>query len=307
MSTVSAKQPYSQEISRQHPVLFVFLLDQSGSMEDPIGGNNAAGRRKMDEVATAVNSWLQNMAIRATGSEGVRNYMDVALIGYRTDQQANPIIASPLLGMPVQSAQPNDENRVLFSINEISECGDVVTRTKEFFDDESGELMKVEEEARVWVVPKAEGGTPMCSALHRAYELIEQWIAAPGHAESFPPIVIHITDGESSEGDPLPYALPIMDLETQDGQVLMFNCHLSMSQADPILFPPNDETLPDDYAKLLFKMSSPFPEKLFQAAVAQGFTLLQPGARGMAFNADMVTLIKFLDIGTKVATGQPLR
>jgi hypothetical protein len=279
--------------------LFVFLLDQSGSMEDPIGGNNNAGRRKMDELATAINSWLQNMSIRATGSEGVKHWMDVALIGYRTDQQANPIIASPLLGALGEKAKPENENRLVFPISEIAENpGDKVNRMKEFFDDESGELMKVPEEALVWVAPKAEGGTPMCTALHRVYEVVEQWIAVPGHEQSFPPIVIHITDGECSEGDPLPYAEPIMELETQDGQVLLFNCHLSMSQADPIFFPPNDETLPDNYAKLLFKMSSPFPEKLFQAGVAQGFNL-QPGARGMAFNADMVTLIKFLDMGTR--------
>jgi hypothetical protein len=28
---------------------------------------------------------------------------------------------------------------------------------------------------------------------------------------------------------------------------------------------------------------------------------LQPNARGMAFNADMVALLKFLDLGTRVA------
>lgn len=299
MSTATAKTPYSQEISRAHPVLFVFLLDQSASMEDPIGGNNTEGRRKMDELATAINSWLQNMSIRATSSEGVKHYMDVAIIGYRTDQQANPIIASPLLGTLGEKAKSENEDRLVFSISEIAEYpGDKVTRKKEIFDEDTGETMKMDEESLVWVAPKAEGGTPMCSALHRAYAVVEQWIAQPEHAQSFPPIVVHITDGESSEGDPLPYAEPIMDLETQDGKVLLFNCHLSMSQADPIMFPASDEMLPDDYARKLFKMSSPFPEKLFQAGVAQGFAL-QPGARGMVFNAGMVSLIKFLDMGTR--------
>jgi hypothetical protein len=47
-------------------------------------------------------------------------------------------------------------------------------------------------------------------------------------------------------------------------------------------------------------MSSLLPEKMFQSAVAEGFEL-QPGARGMAFNADMVSLIRFLDMGTRQA------
>jgi hypothetical protein len=47
-------------------------------------------------------------------------------------------------------------------------------------------------------------------------------------------------------------------------------------------------------------MSSPLPDSLFASARAEGFDL-QPGARGMVFNAEMVALIKFLDIGTRVA------
>ena len=32
---------YSAEISRANPTIFVFLLDQSASMQDPIGGARA--------------------------------------------------------------------------------------------------------------------------------------------------------------------------------------------------------------------------------------------------------------------------
>jgi hypothetical protein len=289
---------YEQEISRQHPTLFVFLLDQSYSMEEPLGGNNPEGNRKMDQLAIAINSWLNNMCIRCTGSEGVKHWVDVALIGYRTDMEANPIIESPLGGELGRIAK--QENRLLFSINEISDTPARTTQlTKSIFDEDTGEVMEVSEEALVWVEPMAEGGTPMCSALHTVYGIVEQWIQS--HQDSFPPIVIHITDGESQEGDPLPYAEPIMDLETTDGQVLLFNCHLSMSQVDPFMFPHNDEILPDEQARVLYGMSSPFPDPIYERAVAEGFDL-QSGARGMVFNADMVTLIRFLDMGTRVAT-----
>ena len=53
-------------------------------------------------------------------------------------------------------------------------------------------------------------------------------------------------------------------------------------------------------AKTLFEMSSLLPEAIYNTAVQEGFDL-QPNARGMAFNADMVCLIKFLDMGTRAA------
>ncbi len=281
--------PYQQEISRQHKALFVFLLDQSFSMEEPMGGSE---NRKMDELATAINGWLQNMVIRATSGEGVRDWMDVAVIGYRTDMEANPIIESPFGG--------NLAGKMMVSICEIgANPARMEQKMQKFVDEETGEEMETPVETPVWVEPKAEGGTPMCSALYKAYEVIEQWIAQ--HRGSFPPVVIHITDGESQEGDPRPYADPLRTLATDDGDVLLLNCHISMTKADPFMFPHSNEILPDDYAKTLFEMSSVLPDKLYQNAVAEGFQL-QPGARGMAFNARMVELIKFLDMGTRVAS-----
>ena len=64
------------------------------------------------------------------------------------------------------------------------------------------------------------------------------------------------------------------------------------------MFPSSDLTLPDELARVLFKMSSELPPMFFSNAVAEGYQL-QPGARGMAFNADMVVLVKFLDMGTR--------
>lgn len=282
--------PYSQEISRSNKALFVFLLDQSFSMEEPLGTSNS---RKMDELVTAINGWLQNMVMRATGSEGIRDWMDIAVMGYRTDMEGNPVIESPLIGDALAG-------RMLVSITEAGEnVGRMETKLQQFYDEDTGELMEREVEAPVWVEPKAEGGTPMCSVLYKAYEIVSQWIEE--NPKSFPPVVIHITDGENQEnGNPLDYAVPLKELETEDGNVLLFNCHLSMTQADPFLFPNTDEILPDALAQVLFQMSSVLPEPLYESAVAEGFEL-QAGARGMAFNADMVSLIKFLDMGTRVA------
>lgn len=284
------RPPYTQEISRQNKACFLFLLDQSFSMEEPLGNSR---NRKCDELVAAINGWLENMAIRASGDEGIKDWMDVGVFGYRTDQQANPIIESALQGRLA--------GRALVSISEIGLCPvRIDNRVRYIPDEETGEMIQVPCEMPVWVDPKSEGGTPMCHMLYRTHELLSQWIAA--HPRSFPPIVVHITDGESQDGDPIPYADAVRNLATEDGQVLLFNCHLSMTAADPFMFPNSDQGLPDELARQLFHMSSVLPEPFYRHAVMEGFPL-QPSARGMAFNADMVCLIQFLNMGTQAAPG----
>jgi len=281
--------PYSKEISRQNKACFLFLLDQSYSMEEPLGNST---RRKMDELATAVNGWLHNMAIRAAGDTGIRDWIDIGVIGYRTDAAANPIIR-PVLQGPLAG-------RPLVSITDIgNHPARIETRQQLIPDEETGEMLSVPCEMPIWIDSVAEGGTPMCHVLHYAHGILSGWIGE--HMESFPPIVIHITDGESQDGDAVPYADAVKALATRDGHVLLFNCHLSMVAADPVMFPSGPQMLPDPLARTLFQMSSLLPEPMFRSAVAEGHPL-QPMARGMAFNADMVVLLKFLDMGTRAAT-----
>jgi hypothetical protein len=73
-----------------------------------------------------------------------------------------------------------------------------------------------------------------------------------------------------------------------------------MTAADKILFPSGAELLPDKLAQDLFKMSSVLPGPIFDRAVMEGFPL-EPNARGFVFNADLVGLLQFLDMGTRVA------
>jgi hypothetical protein len=280
--------PYQREISRDHKACVLFLLDQSYSMVEPLGGS---ANRKCDQLAQAVNAWLYNMSIRSSGDEGIRDYMDVGVIGYRTDQQAQPIIGPSLVG-PLAG-------RELVSISDVgnhpARIESVMQRVQ---DEETGETIEFPAESPIWIEPVAEGSTPMCHVLYRAHQVLSQWIQQ--HPDSFPPIVIHISDGESQDGDPIPYADAVKNLATNDGKVLLFNCHLSMSPAAQVLFPSVPDGLPDELARALFHMSSPLPEMFYRSAVAEGMAL-QPGARGMAFNADMVVLIKFLDMGTRAA------
>ncbi len=280
--------PYQREISRDHKACIMFLLDQSFSMEEPLG---ASEKRKCDELTKAVNGWLFNMAIRASGDTGIRDWMDVGVIGYRTDQAANPIIEPAMVG-PLAG-------RPLVSITDVGNSpARIETTIQQIQDEETGEMLEMPSDSPIWVESVAEGSTPMCHVFHYAHGVLQQWIGQ--HPDSFPPIVIHITDGESQDGDPRPYAEAVKNLATTDGNVLLLNCHLSMMAAEPFEFPSTEQGLPDELAHVLFQMSSVLPDIFYQSAVAEGLPL-QPGARGMAFNADLVVLLKFLDMGTRAA------
>src|SRR5947209_5441209 len=73
--------PYTAEISRSNPSCFLFLIDQSASMQDPFGGGESA-KKKADGVADAINKLLQNLVIKCAKEEGVRDYYFAGVLGY---------------------------------------------------------------------------------------------------------------------------------------------------------------------------------------------------------------------------------
>ena len=95
--------------------------------------------------------------------------------------------------------------------------------------------------------------------------------------------------------------MALKGLKSTDGNVLVFNAHLSSSTAPPVCFPSEESGLADKFALLLFLMSSILQPKLMSAARDEGYSINGP-ARGFVFNADLVAVIRFLDIGTRVAS-----
>lgn len=288
---ISNDDAYGREISREKPALFVLLLDQSSSMEGPIEGHNPSSDRKKNELAKQVNGFLAELVIRSTMEE-IRRYFDVAVIGYRTDEKGNPLV-QPTLGGALAG-------NTLCSVAEIGENpARIDAFTKSFFNEDTGDIEEVLEDRPVWVDPMAEGGAPMCSAFREAYEVVDAWIAE--HPRSFPPMVIHITDGhytDGGEGALLECVDSLKSLAIDGGNVLLFNSLLSGEKADPVLFPHSSNLLPDGVAGLLFRMSSELPEPMRAFLLRAGFEL-ETGARGMGFNTNMgSTLVRSLDLGS---------
>jgi hypothetical protein len=273
--------PYSAEISRANPSCFLFLIDQSGSMADPFGAGES-GRRKADGVADAINRLLQNLVIRCAKEEGVRDYYHVGVIGYGA--HVGPAFSGPLAGRELVP---------------ISEVGNIPARIEERtrrVDDGAGGLVEQRVRFPIWFDPVASGGTPMCQALGLAQRILQGWLSQ--HPACFPPIVINITDGEATDGDPSGPADAIRRLSSNDGEVLLFNVHLSSQRAAPIEFPDSEAGLLDQFARLLFRMSSPLPAYMRSIAQQEGYRVSE-GTRGFVFNADMVAVIRFLEIGTR--------
>lgn len=272
---------YTAEISRSNPSCFLFLIDQSGSMDDPFGGGEST-RKKADGVADAINRLLQNLVIKCAKSEGVRDYYHVGVVGYGSS--VGPAFGGSLAGqelVPVSQIADNPAR--------------IEERTKKV-DDGAGGLVDQTVKFPIWFDAVAHGGTPMCEALTRARDILSGWLGA--HPSCFPPIVINITDGESTDGDPTNAAETVRGLAGDDGNVLLFNAHLSSHRAAPIEFPDGETDLPDQYAKLLFRLSSALPPYMRTVAQQEGYTA-SDGARGFVFNADLISVIRFLDIGTR--------
>src|SRR5687767_3260153 len=93
-----SQMPYAAEISRANPSCFLFLIDQSASMEDPFGteGNTKA---KADGVADAINRLLQDLCIKCAKSEGIRDYYHIGIIGYGGD--VGPAFCGALTGQDI--------------------------------------------------------------------------------------------------------------------------------------------------------------------------------------------------------------
>jgi hypothetical protein len=277
--------PYSAEISRTNPTCFVFLVDQSGSMQESFGSQ--PGKPKAEGVADAINRLLQNVVLKCAKSEGVRDYFYVGLIGYGSE------VANAFGG-----ALAGEE--ALVPVSALAASPLRVEQRTRIIDDGAGGLLEQSFKFPVWFEAKASGRTPMCAALSRARQYVESFLAQ--FPACYPPLVINITDGLSTDGDPLPFAKALRSLASADGNVLLFNAHVSTNPARPHTFPHAEEGLPDQFAKLLFRMSSPLPPPLLAAARSENYGG-EPGTRGFVFNADLVSIIRFLDIGTRVARG----
>ncbi|HET6205017.1 MAG TPA: VWA domain-containing protein [Planctomycetota bacterium] len=272
---------YTAEISRKQATGFVFVIDQSGSMKDKM----ASGATKADFVADVLNKTLANLIIRSTKSDGVRNYFEVGVLVYG-GKGVKPGFGEELSETLLQPLADVAANPLR-----------VEERTKKV-DDGAGGLVEQPIKFPVWFEPTSAGGTPVCEALRQTAASLVAW--CDEHPNSYPPTVLHVTDGESTDGDPEEIGRQLQEIATSDGNVLVFNLHIDTSEGTGLMFPSDETSLPDANARRLFRMSSLLPEHLVKGAVQAGYSATHD-SRFFGYKAGTEGIVDFFDIGTRAS------
>lgn len=282
---------YEQEITRKHRTAFIFAVDRSLSMREMTGTVCGITASKAEMVAFAVNGVISELAERARYEEGIRNYYDIAVIGYSGDE------ALSLLG-----------GRRFVPVSELPLLEPEVRNYPVTLHTADGRPVVRERKCERWIKPEAEGGTPMYGAFSEIYDMLREWCADPCNADSFPPVVINITDGEASDCTPAELealARRIMGLGTSDGNVILMNIHMTAGgDGCRCLFPAEGEIPADDrYASMLARCSSVLPPS-FEPLVRDLKGSVPGGPfRAMGYNASPESLVMMLDIGSRSVSG----
>lgn len=285
---MQSKIPYTAQITRNTPTAFIFLIDQSVSMRaiTHLGGEDMP---MSEAVARIVNNQINELVLRCIKSSEVRHYYDIAVIGY--GQEAHSGWMGEL------------EGRDFVSPEELKNHPFKKIITKEEKRTRKGVTVKEVEKVQ-WIEARNDGKwTHVHKAFDYAKGLLDKWMEAHLEQDCYPPTIINITDGifnDASASDVLQRANELKSMFTNDGNVILFNIHITKQDVLKLVFPVNkNEVSSNDYASLLYDMSSLLPTR-YNEPISSMRHDDDRSARhvGMAVNSDMSTLIQLMDIGT---------
>jgi hypothetical protein len=272
--------PYAAAITRKTPTLFLFVIDLSGSMDERMED----GQTKSQFVADVLNKTLYQLIIRCTRADGVRDYFHVGVLGYGGEAVGT--------GFGGELA-----NQAVHPLSAVEKNPLRIDQRAKKVPDGAGGVIEQTVKMPVWFDPRNAGGTPMCAAMAKAAEILAAW--CDSHRECFPPTMIHVTDGQSTDGSPERFAEEMKRITTDDGPCPLFNLHIS-TFGQPILFPSAESGLPDDHAKTLFRMSSLVPPQLQDMARKRGYSV-GTESRFFGYQGGVEQIVDFFDIGTQAA------
>jgi len=233
--------PYQVEATMDTPMHIIYLIDASGSMDDPMPQSQKEQsqkdpkKRKIDKVSDLLEEIAKIMLKRSKKGATISNRYKIALYAY-----GNVVTA--------------DTNNQFITIDKY------VEQIPDF-----GDLMQAQTNTK--------------GAFEYAYQLLTNTLPSMNRCPA--PLVCHLTDGEytKSFGDPTPVVRQIMNLHNPDGNVLVQNIYISEKSlfTTPILDAkqwegiqsPNE--LQSEYAKALLGMSSPLPETYAKELQREGY------------------------------------
>ncbi len=288
------KNPYTAQITRNTPTAFIFLVDQSVSMKRT---TNLYGEQisLAEAVARIVNKQIYDLILRCVKMDDIRHYYDIAVIGYGHDVYSG--WNGTLAGRDFVSPEEIKNN----PYKRITVREEVKTR--------KGTQIKEIEKVQ-WLEAKCDGRwTHVHQAFDRAKELLDKWMKEHHDKDCYPPTVINITDGQFNHATLehiIQQANELKSMFTNDGNVLLWNIHITPDSLEQILLPVGKEELEGDkYSELLYDMSSLLPVR-YNADIEAKMNINAGNVRhvAMSVNVDTSRLMQLMDIGTPTNISQ---
>lgn len=291
---MQTKTAYTAQITRNTPTAFIFLIDQSVSMQKytTLYGEEMP---MAEAVARIVNHQLNELVLRCIKGSETRDYYDIAIIGY---------------GEKAYSGWKGElEGRDFVKPSELKEHPyKKITTKKETRTRKGVKVVEVEEVQ--WIEAEAtQGWTRVHLAFEKAKGLLDEWMEKHHDKDCYPPTIINITDGEfngATKEYVLQQANELKSMFTNDGNVILFNIHISANKAVCVTCPASkDEVSFSSLATTMYEMSSLLPMRYSdRIADLRGDGTPNNRYRAMSINADMSTLIQLMDIGTPTNISQ---
>lgn len=257
---------YQKKVQRQEPGLIVLLLDDSGSMSQSLPTTSDPKYRWVERYTGQI---LQELLARSSEMQGddvvvkPRYYLHVILYG--TDRRVWPDV-STIQHAGLEGIDPGAELDIEQVIR-LYTSGDGANPNSLGL----GGMLR---------------GTDSAGAFQQAYDFLSTAVAKERFRRSFPPMLFHLTDGESAT-DAEPIAERIKQLATEDGNALIVNAYIGTSTSlrysgphDFTGYVTEAEAGPKDDSVRLFHMSSEAPSAIRQNLVEDGiFPQLREGSR----------------------------
>ena len=291
---MQTKTAYTAQITRNTPTAFIFLIDQSVSMQNytTLYGEEMP---MAEAVARIVNHQLNELVLRCIKGSQTRDYYDIAIIGY---------------GEKAYSGWKGElEGRDFVKPSELKEHPyKKITTKKETRTRKGVKVVEIEEVQ--WIEAEAtQGWTRVHHAFEKAKGLLDEWMEKHHDKDCYPPTIINITDGEfngATKEYVLQQANELKSMFTNDGNVILFNIHISANKAVCVTCPASkDEVSFSSLATTMYEMSSLLPMRYSdRIADLRGDGTPNNRYTAMSINADMSTLIQLMDIGTPTNISQ---
>lgn len=287
------KNPYTAQITRSTPTAFIFLVDQSVSMRRTTTLNGEQ-MTLAEAVARIVNNQINELVLRCIKTTEVRHYYDIAVIGYGHEVYSgwNGMLAGRDFVSP-EELKNNPFKKITVKEEKRTRKGTMIK-----------EIEKVQ-----WLEPRCDGNwTHVHLAFDRAKTLLDKWMTEHHEKDCYPPTIINITDGQfnhTKRDQIVQQANELKAMFTNDGNVLLWNIHITPDNLEQVLLPIGKQELKGNlYSELLFDMSSLLPTRYNQAISDIRGDSMDARHVAMATNSDMSTLIQLMDIGTPTNISQ---